>query len=231
VLPVGTANLLAREVSIPLELEPACQLAVNGQQVRQLDAMQIGERLFFSRISIGVYSKITEKTSPAAKRYFRRIAYVWNALPELFGKRSWRFTLGVDGQVSHPHASSIMVANVGAVGAGDLRWGPGIAPDDGHVDICIAHGRSLWDYVVLGWHVLQHRHREAPKLVYLRAKRSVRISTRKRVPVRGDGEIIAHSAVKIAILPQALHVVTPEKAGSVTADHPSNQLRQVSASW
>ena len=217
VLPVGTANLLAREMGIPLELEAACELAVNGQYRRRLDAMKIRQQLFFSHVSLGVYSKSAEKTSPAAKRYFRRIAYIWNALPELLGKRSWRFTLTIDGQTSHPRASFIMIANVGGLGAGDLRWGPEIEPDDGEVDICIVHARSLWDYAVLGWHVLSHRHREAPKLTYLRARQNVQIKTRKRVPVRGDGEIVGQSTLDLTILPQAIAVIAAAASAAEAA--------------
>ena len=207
VLPVGTANLLARELDIPLDLAAACELATRGQTLRAIDAMQINGQLFLSHISLGVYSKIAENTSTTAKRYFRQIAYVWNAIPELLGRRTWRFALQVDGQVSRPRASFIMIANVGGIGAGDLRWGPDIRPDDGEVNICIVHARKLWDYVVLGWHVLTHRHDEAPKLAYQKAKHNVAIRAHKRVPVRGDGEIIGQTAVDIAILPHALNIV------------------------
>lgn len=210
ILPVGTANLLAREIGIPLDLPAACQLAVTGENNRQLDVMRVDERIFLSHISLGVYSKIAERTSPAAKRYFRQIAYLWNALPELFTGRTWHFSLQVDGKEIALRASFIMIANVGELGAADLRWGADIALDDGVIDICVVHARTLKDYLALIWHVLQHRHVAAPKLSYYRATRHIQITTpNKQVPVRGDGEIIGYSAVKVMLLPHALTIIAP----------------------
>jgi diacylglycerol kinase (ATP) len=209
ILPVGTANLLARELDIPLDLSAACQLAANGEKHRWLDAMHVGERLFLSHISLGVYSKIAERTTRTAKRYFRQIAYIWNALPELLRGHTWRFVLLVDDQVMHLRASFIMVANVGGIGAAELRWGENILLDDGVIDICVVHARTVKDYLHLAQSILLHRHKSSPRLSYYRATRSVQVTApRKRVPVRGDGEIIGYSAVKITLLPKAIKVIT-----------------------
>lgn len=210
VVPVGTANLFARELNIPLEPEAACRLLVSATRRTAIDAMKAGDMAYISHVSLGVYSKIAEKTSAAAKRYFRQLAYIWNALPELLGGRSWRFTLEIDGKVQRVRASFIMIANVGGVGAGALRWGPDIKPDDGRVDICIVRGRTLRDYVLFMWHVIRHLHKQAPKTRYLYASRSIKVFTRKRLPVRGDGEIIGQSQVEIEILPGAIQVLVPE---------------------
>ena len=211
ILPVGTANLLARELNIPLEVEAACQILATSECTRNIDAMRVGDQVFISHVSLGVYSKIAERTSAAAKRYFRQIAYIWNALPELIGKRAWRFNIEVDGHKHRFRASFIMIANVGGVGAGELRWGPDIAPDDGRLDICIIRARTFTDYFLFIWHVILNRHRKAPKTTYLQARKSIKVSTRKRLPVRGDGEIVGQSHITIEIVPHGLRIVTPEE--------------------
>jgi diacylglycerol kinase (ATP) len=210
-LPVGTANLLARELNIPLDLSLACQLAASGRKQRHFDAMRVGRRVFLSHISLGVYSKIAERTSRASKRYFRQIAYIWNALPELLSGRTWRFTLLVDDREIQLRASFIMVANVGGLGAAELRWGEDIALDDGLVDICVVHARTLREYLTLADSILRGRHKSSPKLSYYRAARRVQVATpHKRVPVRGDGEIIGYSSVEITLLPKVIKVIVPE---------------------
>ncbi|SEQ74588.1 lipid kinase, YegS/Rv2252/BmrU family [Nitrosomonas sp. Nm51] len=215
ILPVGTANLLARELDIPFDLSTACQLAVNGDKQRRLDAMRVGEQYFLSHISLGVYSKIAERTSRAAKRHFRQVAYIWNALPELLSGRTWRMALTVDDQKILLHASFIMIANVGGLGAAELRWGENILLDDGHIDICVVHARTLKDYLMLANSILWRRHKLSPKLTYYRATRNIQVTTTsKRVPVRGDGEIIGHSAVEITLVPAAIRIITP-----TTAEH------------
>lgn len=103
-----------------------------------------------------------------------------------------------------------MVANVGGVGAAELRWGEKISLDDGAIDICVVHARTLEDYIMLAWSFLLHRHKSSPKLSYFRATQHVRVATpHKRVPVRGDGEIVGYSLVDITLLPNAVRVVAP----------------------
>lgn len=212
VLPVGTANLFARELGIPLELEAACRLLATGSHKRAIDAMRVGDTAYISHISLGIYSKIAEKTSAAAKRYFRQLAYIWNAMPELLGRHSWRFTMIIDGKTYRVRASFIMIANVGGLGAGALRWGPDIEPDDGRVDICVVRAHTLTDYLLFMWHVIIGEHKKAPITTYLYAHRHIEVVTKKRLPVRGDGEIIGQSEVKIEILPRAVQVLVPAEA-------------------
>src|SRR5258706_6703522 len=43
ILPVGTANVLARELGIPIGLDGACELMVGEHMATSIDAMQVGE--------------------------------------------------------------------------------------------------------------------------------------------------------------------------------------------
>jgi len=209
ILPAGTANLIAHELALPTDVETNCRLAVAGQRTRPLDAMQVDDQLFFTRISLGTYSKITEKTSPEAKKRFRQLAYIWNALPELVGGHRWRFAIELDGTAIITRAAFIMIANVGTVGAGTLRWGPNIKPDDGHIDVCIVHARTLLDYLVMLWHVLRHRHQEAEVMDYYQVTKRLRIVPHKRVPIRGDGESLNRASLDIEVIAGAVNVIVP----------------------
>ncbi|NJN45156.1 MAG: diacylglycerol kinase family lipid kinase [Candidatus Competibacteraceae bacterium] len=209
ILPVGTANLIAHELNLPTDMETACRLAVARHRTRPLDAMQVDNQLFFTRISLGTYSKITENTSPEAKKRFRQLAYIWSALPELVGGHRWRFAIELDGKAIVTRAAFIMIANVGTVGAGALRWGPDIKPDDGRIDVCIVHARTLLDYLVMLWHVLRHRHREAEVMNFYQVTKRLRIAPRKRVPMRGDGEAMNYETLTIDVITGAVNIVAP----------------------
>lgn len=209
IIPVGTANLLARELAIPLNLEAACRLVVTGGAVRKIDAMQVGHQVLISHISLGSYSRIAERTSVAAKRRFRQLAYIWNGLAEFIGTRVWRFDLVVDDQPRRIKAAFIMIANVGAMGAASLRWGEEVEPDDGKVDICIVRARSLLHYFSFFWHALRGRHKQSPHTIYLRAEKNIKVIAKGDLPVRGDGEIIGRSSVEIEIIPRAVPIIVP----------------------
>ncbi len=101
ILPVGTGNLLARDLQLPLELsEAAALLADPDATSRSIDAMQVNGRTYISHISLGVYSQIIRQTTPEQKRRFGRIAYIWAALKEISRYPTWRFELEVDGRLN-----------------------------------------------------------------------------------------------------------------------------------
>ena len=64
VLPLGTANVLALELGIPVDLEGACQLGAQRVKlgslagadpaVFRLDAMKVGSRHYFTQIGVGI---------------------------------------------------------------------------------------------------------------------------------------------------------------------------------
>jgi YegS/Rv2252/BmrU family lipid kinase len=210
IIPLGTGNLLARELGIPLQMEAACELMIEQPKIQYIDAMRVRDRTFISHISLGVYSQIIEATTPNMKQKFGRLAYIRTLLKGIRERSYWRFSLLVDGQPYHYHASMILAANIGEVGVPPLRWGPAIDPSDGRIDLCIVRAHTVSEYAQMIWKALRGQQDHAPQLSYLHAYQSVTIRADRAVPVRADGEIIGESAVTINILPQALEVIVPE---------------------
>ncbi|GIW12381.1 MAG: hypothetical protein KatS3mg061_3438 [Dehalococcoidia bacterium] len=53
ILPVGTANVLARELGIPADPEAALALVTGPHQLRTLDAMDLGDRYALLQVGVG----------------------------------------------------------------------------------------------------------------------------------------------------------------------------------
>lgn len=209
IVPLGTGNLVARELGIPLTVEEACQLLVGNHTHALLDVMQIGQHAFVPHISLGLYSQIIDKTTVEEKRRFGMAAYFWRALQEISQQRSWTVTINVDNQKQRVYASLIIVANIGTIGIGALRWGSRIRPDDGEVDICIVQARTVGGYLSTFWHLLNGQPWRAPETLYLRAKEEVVITADRPIPVRLDGENFEQLTVRIEVVPRAIKVITP----------------------
>jgi diacylglycerol kinase (ATP) len=211
ILPVGTGNLLARDLQIPLELsEAAALLADPDATSHSIDAMQVNGRTYISHISLGVYSQIIRQTTPEQKRRFGRMAYIWAALKEISRYPTWRFELEVDGRLNLYRASMIVIANVSSVGIPPLQWGPDISPDDGQIDICIIKARTAAAYFQLLWRALQNQHDlDRRHIEYLPAGKGIELRTNRDVPIRADGEIIGKSAVSIQVVPDVLKIISP----------------------
>jgi diacylglycerol kinase (ATP) len=209
IIPVGTANVFARELSLPLDLEGACALLAGARTTTSIDAMKVGEKYFVLQIGIGIDSLMIRDTERAAKRRFGRAAYLWIAFARLIGHQPQRFTIVVDGQRSRPRASQVLIANGGVLGVAPFRWGPDIRPDDGRVDVCIVSARTLLDYLGLVWHTILGQQRRDRSVRYLAAQRSILISADHPLPVQADGEIIGETPLRVQVVPDAVRVVVP----------------------
>ncbi|CAN5676041.1 diacylglycerol kinase family lipid kinase [soil metagenome] len=83
ILPLGTANVLAREIGLPLNAEKACQNILAGDTFQ----MDLGiatdhngkERRFTFVAGIGFDANVIYSVTPRLKRYFKALAFVLSA--------------------------------------------------------------------------------------------------------------------------------------------------------
>ncbi len=135
IIPLGTANVLAREVGIPLGLEESCALLSGPHAILRIDAMRAAERHFFTQIGIGIDALMIRDTKREAKRRFGRVAYLWTGFVRLIGFQPRLFRLKVDGhkhrrrlggpagQQRHPGSAAVPL---GTEHQGERRPRPGL---------------------------------------------------------------------------------------------------------
>lgn len=209
VVPLGTANVLARDLGIPVELDAAARLLVGPNRVRTIDALVVDGHHYFTQFGVGIDSIMIRDTKDKNKRRFGRWAYLWTAAKALAGFQPRRFDLVIDGRQATHRASQIVVANTGMMGQPPFRWGPDIEPDDGRANLCVVRASSLVDYLSLFWNVVTSRHRKNPRVRYLTASERIEIRTRAPLPAQADGEIIGETPIEILVAARVLRVVTP----------------------
>lgn len=59
VIPIGTLNHFARDLSLPLDWRPALEIALRGP-VRHIDVARVNDRYFLNNISLGLYPEMVE---------------------------------------------------------------------------------------------------------------------------------------------------------------------------
>lgn len=212
ILPMGTANVLARELAIPLDVERAARLLVGEHRLATIDAMKVGGRHYLTQVGVGLDALMIRDTPTARKKRFGKLAYLWTAAKHLVGFQPRRFTLEVDGVAVKTRASQLIVANVGTLGQPPFRWGPDIRVDDGTLDVCVSKARTMVHYLGLFWHVVTRRHKADPNVRYFHARRSVSIATGRPLPVQADGEVIGETPVLVEMVPGAVKVIAPAGA-------------------
>ena len=98
ILPCGTLNHLAKDLSLPLDLEEAARVARDGSAVA-LDAAFVNDRLFLNTSSVGAYVTFVRLRERLERRIGYHAASFIAAVRLLYRLRLFRVTLQVDGTV------------------------------------------------------------------------------------------------------------------------------------
>ena len=216
ILPAGTGNNLARDLSVPLDLPGALNLLANQHSVHVMDVMQVNQEKFYVlNVSVGISSLTMRTTQRNEKRRFGMLAYIYRAVGSIRNSAMHRFQVLVDEKPVRFSATEVMITNSKLMGLQPQLYGVEVDPNDGRLDIFIVRAQTVRDYfeVVKGF-VVHHERNSDTVLNHLEAYKTIRIESEFPLPVQADGEEIGTTPVDIRLLPNALRVIAPEPADS-----------------
>jgi YegS/Rv2252/BmrU family lipid kinase len=144
VIPLGTGNLLARNVGLPTDLAEALAVALGPAQ-QPVDAGRVNGTLFVVMAGLGLDARMLDGTSEPLKKRLGWLAYAISAVRHL-RDRPMRLTVSADGgRPQRMRASTLIIGNVGWL-QGGLPLMPQARPDDGLLDAVALTARG-----VTGW--------------------------------------------------------------------------------
>ena len=147
IIPAGTANDLARTLSIPIDFAAAADLVVAGH-TRRIDVGMVNGHAFFNVASIGLSSELAQKLDPAIKKRFGRLGYAIAALRILVGARRFRATIVEKGSGTRVKTYQIAIGNGRLYGGGNVVEETA-AIDDGTLDLYSLEMQSLWKLALM----------------------------------------------------------------------------------
>jgi diacylglycerol kinase (ATP) len=206
ILPLGTGNLLARNLGLPLDLDAALAAALTGSD-RRLDAGSANGHTFVVMAGLGFDAKMLGESSEPLKKRLGWAAYVLSALRHLRDRPVRVSLVADDGPPLRLRASAVIVGNVGWL-QGGIRLLPDALPDDGTLDAVVLTARGWAGWIRLAVRVLARR--ESPgQLTSMRFQR-LTISTDREQPWELDGEVMGGtSRLSITALPGRLVLRVP----------------------
>jgi YegS/Rv2252/BmrU family lipid kinase len=209
-IPLGTGNLLARNLGLPIDLAEALTIALTGSN-RSLDVGVANDRLFLTMAGLGLDAKMLAGASEPVKKRFGWAAYVVSALKHL-RDRPMRVSLRADGgRPLRRLASGVIVGNVGEL-QGGMPLLPDAAPDDGMLEVVVLSAQGLADWLRVAAHVLLRRP-GGTEHVLRRTFRELRIDISRAHLWELDGEVIGRTRqITVTIRPGTLLVRVPHEA-------------------
>ena len=209
IIPRGTANVLARELELPLEPQAAAKLLVHGHSRKIHLGVAISEktkieRYFLLMAGIGLDASVVLRVQPALKKRVGKLAFWFSGLSHLASWNPASFALEIEGKQYNATFAAIGKA---ARYGGDLSITPRARLDQPNFEICVFETSSRRQYLRLLSQAMREGLTEKSEGVRFLRAQSVRAIG--DVPVQVDGEVIGNLPMRFEIAPHSLEVVVP----------------------
>jgi diacylglycerol kinase (ATP) len=144
ILPGGTANVMAAELGIPVDLRQACALIADGAgTLRAIDMGVINDHNFLLRVGIGFEAAMVEQADRELKERFGNMAYLWAALQNVIQPEVASYRMILDGKEVEAEGITCLIANSGNLAQRNLTLIPGIDVSDGLLDVIVIQPAGL----------------------------------------------------------------------------------------
>lgn len=208
IVPAGSVNVLALELSIPFDADRACDVIAAGRTL-SLDLGIANGRRFTLMLGAGIDAMTVRDLDPLAKRRFGRLAFVSTGVISRIRHPQPDFEVDVDG---HPHPATFAVVGNSRFYGGRFGVTTEADPTDGVFDVLVYHGQSLAADALFWMGVPLELHLGHPGVTYLRgAKITLRpLEADNTVWFQTDGELAGALPATAVIEQRALQVFVPD---------------------
>lgn len=205
ILPLGTANNLARNLGIPQSLPAACKIIAQGK-LRTIDIGSINGKYFLNVAGIGLSAEINKRVSKEFKRRWGSIAYAATALQVLWQSRPFWADIHGNNEYIRVQTVQITVCNGRYYGSG-LSVSENARIDDQRLDLYCVEIQHWWDIIPLLPAIIKGKPGRGVRTLQAQ---TIEIQTRRSHLIDADGELSGETPAQFQIIPQALSVFVPE---------------------
>jgi YegS/Rv2252/BmrU family lipid kinase len=211
ILPLGTGNLMAQELQIPLNLEKALSLITAEQSKTILmDTMILADRFYLLNVSVGVTPKVMKKTQSKEKQRYGIFAYIVHFVQQFLGLKLNRYFVEYDSKNITFRATEVLITNGQSMGVENLKWSDKIAINDGRLDLFIIRATNFMDVIRLVFSIFQKKSEQNNVMKYIQFSDYCRIESQTPIPTQADGDTIGETPIEIRIKPKSLKVIVGE---------------------
>lgn len=208
-LPCGKGNDLAGALGIPIALDPAVDVLLNGV-TRQVDLGRIGDRYFDTIVTCGYDSEVNRRVAVEGAPFSGTMSYVYTAITTLFSYESPSARIEGDFGV---YDGGILLTATGITChyGGGLKILPDAVLDDGLFDVCIIKPVPRRTVLCMMISLFWGGHTSHPAVQIHRTK-SLTIHADPPILLFADGERVCYTPATIEIAERALTVLVSPNA-------------------
>ena len=205
VLPMGSVNVFAMELGLPLHNLQRCWDIIEDTNLRLVDMPSANEKYFVQLAGVGLDAQVVKETSLAFKRSFGPLSYLISAAqiaarqpPKLF----------IESEHTSVEEGSFVLVGNGRLYGGPFPFFKQAVINDGLFDVVIFKRLGYLEIIRYLQDVVFSADIKVPEVEYFQT-RQLRITSEQDVPLELDGELAGNCPVDFRIRKRALRVLAP----------------------
>jgi len=206
ILPLGTANDLARTLGIAPLVSEAVDTIVDGA-THSIDVGQVNDQHFLNVASIGLAAAVSEAQTVTTKKRWKILAYPASLVRAFRAAKPLRLKITRDGEEMKLRVWQLGVGN-GRFHGGGLTVSEDAAVDDGKLNCYAVVPTNHWALVTVLVAMKSGRPNASQSIRTFTAD-SLIVKTSREVNVNTDGELTTTTPAEFSILRDALTVFIP----------------------
>lgn len=211
IIPGGTANVMAKELSIPVDTIQALELLKNkNYSIKKVDIGMINNDPFMLRINFGVLADMVKETSSETKESLGQVAYGLTALKQIVdnNNQSAKYKMDIDGEIIEEEGIALVVNNSGNVGFEGISIFPNIDVSDGMFDVVLIKNTDLQTFLELASTALLGN--DSPNNLKRWKGKNIKIEVSPKQTIIRDDVIAEYEEINIKVVEKALQIIVPD---------------------
>ena len=204
-LPIGTMNVFATELGLPVNDLALCWNIIQNDSTRAVDLAKANEKFFVQLAGVGLDAQAVKETSTQLKKNFGPLSYLISAA-QIAARQPPRLSIQSD-DAPIKEGSFVLVGN-GRLYGGPFPFFKHAVIDDGKLDVIVFKSLGYLEIIKYLQDVVFSSEIRVPEIEYFQTSR-LRVESDQSVPVEVDGELVGNCPVEFSLEERSLRVLVP----------------------